>query len=154
MLLDAGVDVNGATARGDTPLMWAAGSAENNHETVQVLLEAGAAVNAKTGDGRTALMDAALRGSTETARLLLEAEIVGRLDPIEYWFWGNEGEERVRYRKKVYFFRMNYVGGDLAQHDYEAEEVRWYPLDEAILRATYRTERQVLEAVKREEGTS
>jgi hypothetical protein len=73
VLLDAGVDVNGKTARGGTPLMWAAGSRDNTTETVQVLLEAGAAVNAKTSDGRTALMDAAMQGNTDAAKVLLRA---------------------------------------------------------------------------------
>jgi serine/threonine-protein phosphatase 6 regulatory ankyrin repeat subunit B len=73
LLLDAGVDVNGKTARGGTALMWAAGSGENSTETVRLLVAAGAEVNAETNDGRTALMDAALHGNTEPARLLLQA---------------------------------------------------------------------------------
>jgi hypothetical protein len=73
VLLDAGVDVNGKTVRGGTPLMWAAGSSENSAETVRLLLDRGASVNARTTDGRTALMDAAMRGNTDTANVLLRA---------------------------------------------------------------------------------
>jgi ankyrin repeat protein len=72
-LIDAGVDINGVTARGGTALMWAAGAQKNSTETVRVLLEAGANVNAKTSDGYTALMDAAMHGNTNTMRVLLEA---------------------------------------------------------------------------------
>jgi len=50
----------------------------------------------------------------------------------------------VRYHKKVYYFLMAYRGGDVAQHDFEVEDVRWFPLDEAIERASHRTEREVL----------
>ena len=78
----------------------------------------------------------------------LEAEIVERLEPIEYWFWWNEGGQKVRYHKKVYYFLMAYRGGDVAQHDFEVEEVRWFAIDEAIERASHRTERELLEQVK------
>ncbi len=73
ILVDAGIDVNGETARGGTALMWAAGSRENPTEIVRVLLDAGADVNARTRDGCTALMDATMRGNTETVRVLIEA---------------------------------------------------------------------------------
>jgi hypothetical protein len=72
-LIDAGVDVNGRSARGCTALMWAAGSRQDTAETVAVLLELGADVNAGTVDGRTALMDAALHGNTPVVRDLLLA---------------------------------------------------------------------------------
>ena len=42
---------------------------------------------------------------------------------------------------------MAYRGGDVAQHDFEVEDVRWFPLDQAIERASYRTEREVLRQV-------
>lgn len=75
----------------------------------------------------------------------LEAEIVGRLDPIEYWYWWEEGGQKVRHHKKVYFFLMACRGGDVARHDWEVEEVRWFPIEEAIRQAAHRTERQVLQ---------
>ena len=72
-LVDAGVDINGKTARGGTALMWAAGSRENPAETVRLLLKAGADANAQTEEGRTALMDAARRGNAPIVQLLLDA---------------------------------------------------------------------------------
>jgi 8-oxo-dGTP pyrophosphatase MutT (NUDIX family) len=89
-----------------------------------------------------ALEETALREVREETGL--EAEIVKRLEPIEYWYWWDEGGQKVRYHKKVYYFLMAYRGGDVAQHDFEVEDVRWFPLDEAIERASHRTEREVL----------
>ncbi|OGO05613.1 MAG: hypothetical protein A2Y73_01045 [Chloroflexi bacterium RBG_13_56_8] len=94
-----------------------------------------------------ALEETALREVREETGL--QAEIVERLDPIEYWFWGDDQEGQwVRFRKKVYFFRMDYVSGDLSPHDAEADEARWFPLDEAIEHIAYDNEREVLQAVK------
>ena len=78
----------------------------------------------------------------------LEAEIVEKLEPIEYWFWGTEEGQRVRYHKKVYFFIMRFVGGDTSQHDFEVDQACWFPIEEAIERASYRTERELLAKVQ------
>jgi 8-oxo-dGTP pyrophosphatase MutT (NUDIX family) len=70
----------------------------------------------------------------------LEAVIRSSLGDISYWYvW--EGE---RVRKRVTFYLMDAVGGDVSQHDHEMEEVRWFPLREAVRRASYPSERGVL----------
>jgi 8-oxo-dGTP pyrophosphatase MutT (NUDIX family) len=78
----------------------------------------------------------------------LTAEIVRELAPIEYWFWWGESGAKVRHHKKVQFFLMEARGGYIGRHDYEVDEVRWFPLDEAIERASYRSERKVLEEAR------
>ncbi len=92
------------------------------------------------------LESTALREVREEAGL--EAEIVDRLEPIEYWYWWEEEGRKVRYHKKVYYFLMVHRGGDIAAHDFEVEEVRWFPIDEAIRKAAHRTERQVLQQAR------
>ncbi|MCS7282096.1 MAG: NUDIX hydrolase [Anaerolineae bacterium] len=94
-----------------------------------------------------ALEAAALREVREETGL--EAEIVARLTPIEYWYWWQEGGERVRYHKKVYYFLMAWRGGDISRHDAEVDTVAWFAVDEAIQRISHRTERMVLEEAKR-----
>lgn len=75
----------------------------------------------------------------------LEGRVIARLDPIEYWYHGEEDGQPVRYRKKVYFFLMEAVAGDVAHHDWEVDQARWFPLAEALERASYDTERAVLQ---------
>ena len=71
----------------------------------------------------------------------LEAEIEDDLGEISYFYvW-----EGVRIRKSVRFYLMRCTGGDVSRHDHEMEDVRWFPLDDALRRAAYRTEREVLE---------
>ena len=88
------------------------------------------------------LEDAAQREVREETGL--EAEIVAPLEPIDYWFWWPSGDRKVRHHKLVHYFLMTYRGGDLADHDEEVDDARWFPLDEAIERATYENERKVL----------
>jgi 8-oxo-dGTP pyrophosphatase MutT (NUDIX family) len=71
----------------------------------------------------------------------LEAEIEGDLGTIRYFYvW-----DGVRVRKQVRFFLMRATGGDVADHDDEMEDVRWFPLRGAAKRAAYRGEREVIE---------
>jgi 8-oxo-dGTP pyrophosphatase MutT (NUDIX family) len=82
--------------------------------------------------------DAALREVREETGL--EASIERPLGDISYWYvWDVE-----RVRKKVTFFLMEATGGDPSLHDLEMEEVRWFPLDEAVGTATYKSEKDVL----------
>jgi 8-oxo-dGTP pyrophosphatase MutT (NUDIX family) len=71
----------------------------------------------------------------------LTAEIEDDLGTIRYFYvW-----EGVRVRKQVRFYLMRATGGDVADHDEEMEDVRWFPLGRAVKRAAYRGERDVLE---------
>jgi 8-oxo-dGTP pyrophosphatase MutT (NUDIX family) len=82
--------------------------------------------------------DAATREVREETGL--EATIRESLGEITYWFvWGGE-----RVRKKVSFYLMEAVGGDVTAHDHEMEEVRWFPLSEASALAAYKTEQEVI----------
>jgi 8-oxo-dGTP pyrophosphatase MutT (NUDIX family) len=89
---------------------------------------------------------AALREVQEETGLI--AEIIRPLAPVDYWFWWDDAGTKVRHHKKVQFFLMEAQGGDIKDHDYEVDQVGWFSLDEAIRRASYRSERRVLEEVK------
>lgn len=86
--------------------------------------------------------EAALREVREETGL--DAEIVASLQPIDYWFWWPRGGRKIRHHKVVHYYLMAFLGGDLADHDDEVDDARWFPLDEAIERATYENERGVL----------
>jgi len=51
----------------------------------------------------------------------------------------------IRFHKTVHFYLMRPIGGDLAEHDHEFDEVRWAPVDEALGLLTHATERAVAE---------
>ena len=81
---------------------------------------------------------AALREVREETGLV--AEIRAPLGDISYWFvWGGE-----RVRKRVSFYLMEAVGGDVSEHDHEMEEVRWFPLARAVRSAAYPSEQDVI----------
>jgi uncharacterized protein len=68
-LVAAGVDVNRATANGQTALMLAA--AERDHPLMELLLKRGARVKASNNRGGTALMYSTTAGDVDAVQLLL-----------------------------------------------------------------------------------
>jgi 8-oxo-dGTP pyrophosphatase MutT (NUDIX family) len=70
----------------------------------------------------------------------LEVRITGPLDAIEYWFV----QSGTRIHKTVHYFLMEPIGGDLAKHDHEFDEVRWISFAEAARLLTFDTERALV----------
>ena len=67
----------------------------------------------------------------------LEVRITRPFESIEYSFV----QAGQRIQKTVHYFLMEPIGGDLANHDHEFEQVRWVTFDEARTMLTFETER-------------
>jgi 8-oxo-dGTP pyrophosphatase MutT (NUDIX family) len=78
----------------------------------------------------------------------LTTEIVELLDVIEYWYVGDSRKGRVRFHKKVHFYLMRYLSGDVSDHDDEVEDAQWLSIDDAIERLAFRNERNVVMLAK------
>lgn len=63
------------------------------------------------------------------------------LGEISYWFVS----DGTRIRKTVHFFLMDDGGDEPGARDREMEDVRWFPLDEAVSAAGYDSERDILQ---------
>jgi len=82
---------------------------------------------------------AALREVREETGLI--AGVVKLIDTIEYFF--RAGDTLIR--KRVDFYLMTYVDGDLVPQLSEVDDVEWVSLPEAISRASFESERKLLE---------
>lgn len=80
----------------------------------------------------------ALREVTEETGL--EVRILATVGDIHYRFV-REGR---RIDKTVYYFLMEAVGGEIADHDHEFEEVRWMVLAEADRLMSFASERDIV----------
>lgn len=89
---------------------------------------------------------AALREVREEAGI--DADLVEKLETIEYWYVGDYRGERVRFHKFVHFFLMKYRAGDVANHDHEVAEARWVEIDKAIEMLAFKGEKSVVEKAK------
>ena len=89
---------------------------------------------------------AALREVREEAGIT--CELVEPIDTIEYWFVGSYDGPRKRYHKKVSFFLMKYLAGDVADHDHEVVEARWVSFEDALAMLAFKNEKEVLEKAR------
>ena len=71
------------------------------------------------------------------------------LGKINYWFYSDEDKARVH--KTVYFYLVKFESGSTADHDTDAEDVRWLPVEEALKIMSYPSERQMVEKAKNED---
>jgi 8-oxo-dGTP pyrophosphatase MutT (NUDIX family) len=82
-------------------------------------------------------VDAALREVREEAGV--EGRLVEKLGDVRYWYT----RAGTRIPKLVSFFLLEYVSGDVSEHDHEVEEASWMALEDAAQRLTYEGEREM-----------
>ena len=76
----------------------------------------------------------------------LEAKILKPLDTIEYYF--RVGDTLIR--KRVDFYLMAHTGGTMTPQLSEVDDVEWVELSEAIQRASFDSEKKLLEMASHE----
>ena len=91
-----------------------------------------------TPDGDETSEQTALREVTEETGL--QVRIVAPVGDVHYRFV-REGR---RIDKTVHYFLMEVVGGDIADHDHEFDEVRWFSVAEAESIMSFPTERGIV----------
>jgi ADP-ribose pyrophosphatase YjhB (NUDIX family) len=83
----------------------------------------------------------AVREAREETGLM--TRVCRKVDQISYEFYSRADHHRIS--KTVHLFLLECLGGDTRDHDAEVEEVRWFPIDDAMRRLTYKNERAALE---------
>ncbi|MBI4481717.1 MAG: NUDIX hydrolase [Acidobacteria bacterium] len=78
----------------------------------------------------------------------LEASIARKLGDLKYWYARKENGQTVRIFKIVHFYLMRYLSGSIQDHDWEVDEVRWFPLDEAVEKLEYKNEKEIMEKAR------
>ena len=86
---------------------------------------------------------AALREVREEAGIV--CEIIERLEIVEYWFVAayDDGPKK-RYHKQVHFYLMEFITGDVEDHDHEVSEARWFEINEAERMLAFDSEKKLV----------
>jgi 8-oxo-dGTP pyrophosphatase MutT (NUDIX family) len=82
-------------------------------------------------------VDAALREVREEAGV--DARLIEPLGDVRYWYT-RDGR---RVAKIVSFFLLEYVSGEVEDHDFEVEQARWMALEDAARELSYAGEREM-----------
>ena len=86
--------------------------------------------------------DTALREVKEETGV--DGKIIQALEPIQYWYVF----EKQKIKKTVYYYLMEYISGDITDHDTEMENVEWLEVDKVETRLTYPSDKKVWQEVK------
>ncbi len=87
--------------------------------------------------------EAALREVREETGL--EGKLIRKLGEIRYSYRDKtKGDDAVRINKRVHFFLLRYLKGDVRDHDHEADDARWFPIDQAFKLLKFATERKMV----------
>lgn len=78
----------------------------------------------------------------------IDSEVVEHIETVEYWYAGLDGGERVRFHKRIHFYLLRYLSGDTSNHDWEVNEARWVPIDDARSQLAFDNERRVVERAR------
>jgi len=90
------------------------------------------------------VLDAALREAHEESGLkVTPGEPLGNVSYVYSWRDRPDGR-LIRIFKRVHFYLMECTGGDPSAHDGEIDEVAWLGLDEALRRASHKSERDLV----------
>jgi 8-oxo-dGTP pyrophosphatase MutT (NUDIX family) len=76
------------------------------------------------------------------------SEVVEHIETIEYWYAGIENGIRVRFHKRVHFYLLRYIAGDTKDHDWEVNEARWVPIEDAAIQLAFDNEKRVMEQAR------
>lgn len=79
----------------------------------------------------------------------LDGKILKMLGNIGYFFQLREGDEFKRVFKIVYFFLMEYTGGDVKDHDEEVTDCQWFPINAAIKLMKFDDEKDIIRKARK-----
>ncbi|HUF40362.1 MAG TPA: divalent cation tolerance protein CutA [Verrucomicrobiae bacterium] len=75
----------------------------------------------------------------------LEGRVIKKLGDIRYAYRDKTKEgEPIRIYKRVHFYLLRYLKGDVRDHDHEVDEARWFPMDQVIKTLKFATERRMV----------
>lgn len=74
----------------------------------------------------------------------VQTELLELIDTVEYWYQRIQYGKHIRFHKFVHFYLLQYIDGNVEDHDHEIEEARWVNFDEAMEMLAFKSERDVV----------
>jgi 8-oxo-dGTP pyrophosphatase MutT (NUDIX family) len=76
----------------------------------------------------------------------LTGRLIDKIGHISYWYY--QKDDMLKIHKTVHLYLLKYVSGSTDDHDHEVDEARWFQIDKAISRLSYRSEKDILQKAR------
>lgn len=73
----------------------------------------------------------------------VEAQVITELGEVQYWYYDKWTKKRIF--KTVHFYLLNYLKGDVQNHDREVDEACWFSIEKALALLTYSSEKEIFQ---------
>jgi len=93
--------------------------------------------------GEGTIEAAAREASEESGLQVVAGEALGEVSYVYSWR-ERPDDSSIKIFKRVHFYLMKCTGGDTSKHDGEIDEVAWLVIDDAIDRASHKSERDLI----------
>jgi 8-oxo-dGTP pyrophosphatase MutT (NUDIX family) len=74
----------------------------------------------------------------------VDADVLGELGTIEYWYVSHYDPEPARVHKYVHVYLLRYVSGTTEDHDDEVQEARWVDIEQAEAALAFKDEKRMI----------
>jgi len=88
--------------------------------------------------------DAAVREIFEETGL--SGTIIELIGEKSFWFYIKS--DNIKCKKTVVYYLLKYTGGDIANHCWEVDEAKWFPIDAAVTKASYKSDKEIIQKAK------
>lgn len=88
--------------------------------------------------------EAAIREIAEETGL--HGEIIKYIGEKSYWFYMKD--TNIKCKKTVVYYLLKYLNGEVKDHSWEVDEAKWFNIDEAILKASYKSDKEIIKKAK------
>jgi len=76
----------------------------------------------------------------------LNGDVLKKIGQVSYWF--DLKDEAAKVNKTVHFYLIKFLNGNTEDHDDEVDEARWFPIDEAVRKLSFKSEKGIMEKAK------
>ncbi len=97
------------------------------------------------------LIDKGERSEDTAIREILEetglsGSIIDLIGEKSFWFYIKNNNTKCK--KTVVYYLLEHTGGDVKNNCWEVDEVKWFPIDAAITKASYKSDKEIIKKAK------
>ncbi len=76
----------------------------------------------------------------------LTGKLIEKIGQISYWYFVKD--DMFKIHKTVHMYLFKYISGNTDDHDHEVDDAKWFPIDVALKKLSYKSEKEIMQKAK------